>query len=93
VEGPTAIGKIKYGVSGDLLCILSFKGELTGIAKVEIPDLTDGGAASLADQFVDGLTIKAVGKLTGSIGPCPICLKGSKSAALLYKNRKWKFEH
>lgn len=97
IEGPTILAKIKYGLSGELLCIMNVKGELTGVASMKLFNPLegagqDGYASGLLDKVRDGLTLKAIGKFTGSLGWCPLCLEVSKEIGATYKGGKWKLE-
>lgn len=73
IEGPTFVGKMMMGLSGDVLCIASAQGEvkMTGV------------------KNADGLNLRGAGKLTAKVGWCPICLKFSKSVSMEYKNDSW----
>ncbi|HUL51033.1 MAG TPA: hypothetical protein VLU94_00470 [Candidatus Nitrosotalea sp.] len=70
VEGPTFGGKALLGLSGEVLCIVSVKGE------VKMVGVKQGG----------DLTLKGTGTLSGEIGVCPFCIDFSKSVGLKYKN-------
>ncbi|HKX62904.1 MAG TPA: hypothetical protein VJS65_13685, partial [Verrucomicrobiae bacterium] len=82
LEGPTFVAKMKAGVSGEALCLISIKGELTGTASLEGLDL----------NVLDGLSVKAKGTVGGKFGPCPFCLEVEQSVALTFKQGKWKFD-
>ncbi len=82
LEGPTFLAKMKAGVSGEALCLVGIKGELTGTAVLE----------GLDPNVLDGLTVKAKGTVGGSVGPCPICLGLEQSVALTFKQGKWKLD-
>ena len=73
VEGPTFIGKMFLGASGDLLCIISVEGDVYLIGV----------------KNKDGFALKGVGELSASLGPCPFCISFSKSIGITYKNSKW----
>lgn len=73
VEGPTFIGKMFLGVSGEVLCIVSVSGDVT-LVGVKNPD---------------GLTLAGKGSLRGEIGACPFCVSFSKTLGLEYKNNSW----
>jgi hypothetical protein len=73
VEGPTYIGKMFLGVSGEVLCIVSVSGDVT-LVGVKNPD---------------GLTLAGKGSLRGEIGACPFCISFSKTLGLEYKNNSW----
>jgi len=70
VEGPTYGGKALLGLSGEVLCIVSVKGE------VKMVGVKQG----------DDLTLKGTGTLSGEIGVCPFCVDFSKSIGMKYKN-------
>jgi hypothetical protein len=70
VEGPTFGGKALLGLSGEVLCIVSVKGE------VKMIGVKQG----------DDLTLKGIGTLSGEIGACPFCIDFSKSIGMKYKN-------
>jgi hypothetical protein len=72
-EGPTYIGKMFLGASGDLLCIISVEGDIYLIGV----------------KNKDGFALKGVGELSASLGPCPFCISFSKSIGITYKNSKW----
>ena len=73
VEGPTVVGKMFLGVSGDVLCIVSITGEisLVGLARPS------------------GLALAGEGRFSAEIGWCPICLKFDKMIRLARENGKW----
>jgi hypothetical protein len=99
-EGPTVLGKIKYGISGSVLCI-GIKGELVGLATVDLSEvvgqLGPGEASDALGQggqsLLNNVGIKAIGTIGATIGPCPLCIDVEKSLSLTYKNKKWKFNH
>jgi hypothetical protein len=61
------------GVSGSVLCIVSVEGDITLVVV----------------KNAEGLTMKGHGDLTGSLGPCPLCISFSKSLGLLYQHGSW----
>ncbi len=73
IEGPTFVAKMKMGVSGSVLCLLTVKGEvaLTGKANP------------------DGIALAGRGTLSGVVGPCPVCLDFSKDLFMTYENFSW----
>ena len=73
VEGPTYGGKMMLGVSGEALCIVSIRGEVTMIGV-----MSDGS-----------LRFKGTGKLSGKAGACPFCIKFKKSATVTYQDGSW----
>jgi hypothetical protein len=82
LEGPTFVAKMKAGVSGEALCLVNIKGELTGTGVLE----------GLDANVLDGLTVKAKGTVGGKVGPCPFCLGLEQSVALTFKQGKWKLD-
>lgn len=76
IEGPTLIGKMKLAVSGEALCLISL------------------GAEAVLVGVMQGKDIRFVGqaKFTAKLGPCPICLKLSKTVGLKYDVRKVKWD-
>lgn len=73
-EGPTYVAKMKLGVHGEVLCIVSVTGEivLVGVSNPSGPRLLGSG------------------KLEGTIGYCPLfCIKFKKTASMQYENGKW----
>ncbi len=94
-NGPTFIAKIKYGLQGRALCLVDVKGEITGVASVDlfnpVEGLGDGDYLdTLVDNIFDSLTVRGFGKVSGSLGPCPFCLEYSKEIGFTFKDRKWK---
>lgn len=73
VEGPTFVGKMLLGASGDLLCIVSVKGEIKLVGV----------------KNNDGLNLKGSGRLKGEIGFCPFCVSFGKTVDMTYKNNSW----
>jgi len=94
IEGPIFVAKMKYGVSGDLLCLVSVKGELIGVATVDLKNLLEPGAdgETSSDHGLPSVTVRGIGKLTGKLGFCPVCLKFSKQKGITFKDGKWKFD-
>lgn len=72
VDGPVFGGRMLLGASGEALCAVSIRGD------VSLVGVKDGG-----DFRFNGR-----GQLKGRVGPCPLCLKFSKSAKVKYDN-KW----
>jgi hypothetical protein len=94
-NGPTFIAKLKYGLQGRALCLVDVKGELTGVASVDlfnpVEGLGDGDYLdTLIDNVFDSLTVRGFGKVSGSLGPCPFCLEYSKEIGFTFKDRRWK---
>lgn len=73
VEGNTLGGKIYAAVSGEALCIVSIKGEVTMIGL-----MTNGD-----------LRFRGKGRLSGKVGWCPFCIKFGKSATISYQGGSW----
>ena len=67
---PTFGGKMLLGVSGEVLCLVSVKGE------VVLVGIKSG----------DDLVFKGRGDLSGSIGACPFCVSFSKSLGMRYQH-------
>lgn len=73
VEGPTYGGKIFGGVSGEALCIVSVKGEITLIG------VKQG----------DAFRFTGNGRVAGKIGPCPFCVRVRKNVSATYAGGSW----
>lgn len=73
VEGPTFIGKMYLGASGSLLCLISVEGDVYLVGV----------------KNSQGLSLKGVGELSASIGPCPFCISFSKSIGITYLHGSW----
>lgn len=73
VEGNTLGGKIYAAASGEALCIVSIKGEVTLIGLV-----TNGE-----------LRFRGKGRLSGKAGACPLCVKFGKTATVSYQEGSW----
>jgi len=94
-NGPTFVAKMKYGLQGRALCLVDVKGELTGVASVDLfnplEGLGDGDYLdTLVDNIFDSLTVRGFGKVSASLGPCPFCLEYSKEIGFTFKDRQWK---
>jgi hypothetical protein len=72
-EGNTLGGKIFASVSGEALCVVSIKGEVTMIGLVTNGELRFSGK----------------GRLSGKAGACPFCIKFGKSATITYQGGNW----
>lgn len=72
-EGPTYGGKMMLGVSGEALCVVSIRGEVSMIGV-----MSDGS-----------LRFKGTGRLSGKAGACPFCVKFKKSATITYQDGDW----
>lgn len=73
VEGNTLGGKIYASASGEALCVVSIKGEVTLIGLVQNGDLSFRGK----------------GRLSGQAGPCPLCVKFGKTATVTFQDNSW----
>jgi hypothetical protein len=73
VEGNTLGGKIYASASGEALCVVSIRGEVTLIGAVSNGELRFNGT----------------GRLSGEAGACPFCIKFGKSAEITYEAGSW----
>ncbi len=73
VEGPTFGGRMLLGVSGEALCLVSIRGE------VSMTGVMNGGS----------LRFRGRGTLTGKAGWCPFCVKFRESATITYQGGSW----
>ncbi len=73
VEGPTYGGRMLLGVSGEALCVVSIRGEVSLVGVMAGGDLRFTGT----------------GRLTGKAGWCPFCVKFGKSVGVTYQNGSW----
>jgi len=73
VEGPTWGGQMLLGVSGEVLCVVSIKGQVKMIGVMAGNSLRFSGR----------------GSLSGKAGVCPFCIKFSKSAKIGYQEGDW----
>jgi hypothetical protein len=73
VEGPTFGGKMLLGASGEALCLVSIKGEVTMVGVMK------NGALAFSGK----------GKLQGKAGACPFCVKFGKTAKVKYEGGSW----
>lgn len=73
VEGPTYGGQMFLGVSGEALCVVSIKGEVSLIGVMVGSDLRFSGR----------------GRLSGEVGACPFCIKFNKTARVKFENKSW----
>lgn len=76
VEGPTFGGQILLAVSGEALCLVAIKGDLSLVGV----------------KVADDLRFSGRGRLSGRVGSCPFCVKFGKSLQLEYANDRWSFE-
>jgi hypothetical protein len=76
-EGPTFGGKMLLGISGEALCIVSIRGEVSMIGV-----MTDGS-----------LRFRGRGTLTGKAGYCPFCVKFKESATVTYQDGSWEIDY
>jgi len=77
VEGPTFVTKMLAGVSGEALCIVSFKAliKLVGIIQAGKPKLSGAGSVDVC------------------IGPCPFCLCFGATIKLKYNDGSWAVDY
>ena len=73
VEGPTYGGRMMLGASGEALCVVSIRGE------VSMTGVMSAGSLKFSGR----------GKLSGKAGYCPFCVKFNKSAKVTYQNGSW----
>ena len=72
-EGPTYVGAMLAGVSGEVLCLVTVKGEVKLIGVKQAGDFK----------------FKGTGNISGEAGKCPFCVKFSKSIGLRYEQNSW----
>jgi hypothetical protein len=72
-EGPTFGGRMLLGVSGEALCVVSIKGEVSMVGVMA------GGS----------LRFTGNGKLSGKAGWCPLCVKFRESVGVTYQDGSW----
>ena len=99
-EGRILVGsKQFFGVEGTLLCIFSVRGEMKLVGLVDIPGSPAIGNGGLGNEPGSGvidrtenpapagasLTLFGDGFVQGRFGPCPFCLKISKSLGITLK--------
>jgi len=77
LEGPTYGGKMKAGVLGEALCVVTIKGEIVMIGV----------------KSGDDLTLRGSGRLSGKVGWCPFCIKFGKTVGITYKNGDWDIDY
>jgi hypothetical protein len=77
LEGPTYGGKMKAGVLGEALCVVSIKGE------VDMIGVKNGG----------DLRFRGSGRLSGKAGVCPFCVKFGKTVLIMYENGSWDIDY
>jgi hypothetical protein len=75
-EGPTFVGKMFLGLSGEALCIVTLKANVTMIAK----------------STPEGLTFKGKSEFEADIGPCPVCMPFKQDILMTYQNGEWDVE-
>ena len=76
VEGPTYIGTLFAGLSGEVLCLVSVTGEAKLIGVKQGSDFRFSGNA----------------KVSGEAGSCPFCIKFNKSFGIRYENDSWSLD-
>lgn len=72
MEGPVYGGRMLAGASGEALCAVSIRGDVSMVG------VKDGGEFRFNGR----------GRLKGKAGPCPLCVKFSKTAKVKYDS-KW----
>lgn len=72
-EGPTYGGRMLLGVSGEALCVVSIRGD------VSLTGVMSGGSLRFSGR----------GNLTGKAGYCPFCVKFRESAKITYQDGSW----
>jgi len=70
---PVFVGKMYAAVSGEALCVVSIKGEVTMVGLIQEGSFSASGT----------------GKLSGKVGWCPFCIKFGASAKITYNNGDW----
>ena len=73
VEGPTVGGRITLGLSGEALCAVSVRGTVKLLGVVANGDMI----------------FKGKGNITGTAGPCPLCLEFDQTMGLTYQRGAW----
>ena len=76
-EGPTYGGKMLAGVSGEALCAVSVKGDITLIGVKNGNDFSFSGT----------------GSIKGKAGVCPLCVKFSENVTASYSNGSWDVDY
>ena len=77
VEGPTFGAKMLLGASGEALCVVSIKGDITLVGV----------------KSGDSLSASGKGKLSGKAGACPFCVKFKKTVTATYKDGEWDVDY
>ena len=77
VEGPTFGGRMLLGLSGEALCVVSIRGEVT------MTGVMSGGSLRFAGK----------GTLKGKADCCPFCVKFSDSARITYQDGSWEVDY
>ena len=75
-EGPTFVGKMFLGLTGEALCVVTFKANITMIGK----------------HNPDGLTFKGKSSFEANLGPCPVCIPFKQDILMTYQNGDWDVE-
>ena len=76
-DSPVFVGKMYAGVSGEALCVVSIKGEVSMVGIVQNGSFSASGT----------------GKLSGKAGWCPFCVKFSTSATVSYSDGDWDVDY
>ena len=75
-EGPTYGGIMDVSASGEALCVVSVKGEVSMV-----------GAKQGGELRYDGR-----GRIAGKAGACPFCVKFGKNVGIQYRNEQWSID-
>jgi hypothetical protein len=76
-EGPTFGGRMLLGLSGEALCVVSIRGDVT------MTGVMSGGSLRFAGN----------GTLKGKAGCCPFCVKFSDTARITYQDGSWEVDY
>jgi len=74
---PTFVAKMYAGVSGEALCVVSIKGDISMVGVVQDGSFSASGK----------------GRLKGKAGACPFCVKFSTTATVSYSNGDWDVDY
>ncbi len=73
IEGPTIGAKMLFAVSGQALCLISIKGEVSLVGALVGSDIRGKGR----------------GTFCAELGPCPFCIEICKTVELFYRNESF----